>query len=422
VALRPARYKRLVAGHTLAIVRRRGIGLAALAAAAVGLAAARPADPEPAFTRTATDNPKPLYGIVGEWRRDAKLARVDRSLRPVRGPKLEIIDPVSAWAFSPDRSRLALGTACQAGVSLGTLQLVDLRRMRAVGCFAIGRVAAAAWSRPDRLLAVGSSPLQIFLIDPKSGRILDRTAVEGVELMRGVPAGDRLVVLAGRTYFGEAQQVVVADARGNVRFVDMEVPSASALVVEPTGRRAYLVAAGTVAEVDLDTFAVAYHELLERASTRGRRVAGLAPAAQTTSAPTEIRRALWLGGGLIAFFGSDVTIDGRTVTSVPVGLKLIDTRTWTVRTVDDRVTNASLAGDIILATGDEIGLVAYDLQGTKRFQLFRGRSLSVSETNYRGRAYVYVAGRIAPRVVDLSTGHLVGIQRRPLPFLLLNER
>jgi hypothetical protein len=337
---------------------------------------------------------------------------------------------VSAWAFSPDRSRIALGTACQAGVSLGTLQLVDLRRMRSVGCYTIGGysagdVAAVAWPSSDRLLVVTRSPFvgvdaEILVIDSGARRIIDRTPLEGVALTTA-RAGDRLVVLTGRRTYGEAQRVLVADARGGVRFVDMEVPPASALVVEPSGRRAYLVSAATVAEVDLDTLAVANHALSDQKSMLGRFLAWLVPTAEAKIAPRETRGALWLGGGVIASFGSDTTIDGRTISSVPLGLRLIDTRTWTVRTVDEQVSSASLAGDVLLATGaKEIGLVAYDRSGAKRFQVLRGQS-PVPIESYESKVWINVGRRPTLRVVDVRTGRVLGPRRAPLPTLLIER-
>jgi hypothetical protein len=390
----------------------------ALAVVTAGLAAARPSHTEPAVSVPAVKDPKPLFAIAGEWR-DQKLVRVDpRSLRPLPGPNLEIFNGLSAWAFSPNRSRLALGTGCQAGVSLGTLQLVDVRRMRPVACFAIGDLRAIAWPTPNRLLAVAHSPLQVVLIDVRARRIIHRTPLEGVWLS-AARAGGRLIVLTGRSV-DEPERLVVADARGSVRSVGVEAPHASDFVVSPGGRRAFLVSSGTVAEVDLDTLQVSYHELSERMSLFGRVLAWLVPTAQAKEIRREMRRTLWVGGGLIASFGSDVTIDGRRFTSAPVGLRLIDTRTWTVRMVDEQVSFALLAGDVLLAAGaKEIGLVAYDLNGAKRFQLFRGRSLAPVET-YRGRAYVHV-GRPAPQVVDVRTGRVVGPRRAPIPTLLVER-
>lgn len=400
--------------------------MAALAVGAASLAATRPSHTGPAFSAAATRDAGPLYGIVGHARRDTQLVRLDpRSLRPLRGPRFDIVDFVNGWAFSPDRSRVALATACQAGVSLGSLQLLDVRQMRPLGCFAISGgyghgIRAIAWPTPNRVLAVSHSPLQVFLIEAKARRIIQRAPLEGVSLSTA-RAGDRMVVLTGPT-LDRSERLVVADPRGNVRSVAVEAPRATDFVVDPNGRRAYLVSAGTVAEVDLDTLAVAYHELREPVSLFRRALAWLVPAAQAKEFHREHRRTLWLGGGLIASFGSDVTYDdrGRGVSGVPVGLRLIDTRDWTVRMVDKQVSYALLAGDALLAAGDdEIGLVAYNLNGTKRFQLFRGRVV-VPLLSYGGNAWINVGRPIGvPKVVDVRTGRIVG--SGPLPTLLVER-
>jgi hypothetical protein len=386
-------------GRTVCVVRRWGLALAVAVAAAGSVAA--PSHSEPAS--------RPLLGIVGEWG-DARLARIEpRSLRPLRGPELDLFDPVGAWAFSPDRSRLALATGCQAGLSLGNLQLVDVRRMRQVGCLAVGYVGALAWPTPNRLLAVANSPLGVLLIDPGALRIIDRTPVEGVGVAGTARAGDRLIFLTGRLR-GQRRVVphrlVVADTRGTIRSVDIGASRASGLVADPSGRRAFLVSGGAVVKVDLATLTVANLRRSSRQRGRG-------------TVSRESRAAVWMGRGLIASFGSDVTIDGRRFRDAPVGLRLIDTRTRTARLVDGKVASAVLAGDVLLATGaDEIGLVAYDSRGRKRFQLFQGRSLGVVET-FGGRAYVQVAGKAGLQTVDLRTGRILAVRRAPLPLLLL---
>jgi hypothetical protein len=406
-------------------MQRTGLGIAALVFVAVSLVIAGPSHTEPAFSTKAAKEPKPLLGIVGKLG-DSRLVRLDpRSLRPLRGPSLEILDSTGAWAFSPDRSLLALGTSCQAGISLGTLQIVDVRRMRPVGCYVtsgFGGLSALAWPTPNRVVAASHSPnplspLQVVVIDTSARRVIQRTTFAGVRLT-SARSRNGLVVLTGRTHLGEPQQVVVADADGSVRAVDMVVPSASALVVDTSGRRGYLVSADTVAVVDLDTLAVTYHELRSSVSARRRTVSALAPAAQAKSSRHELRRALWLGGGLIAAFGSDFTYEDRGSSSVPVGLRLIDTRDWTVRMVDEQVSHALLAGNVLLAAGDaKIGLVAYDLRGVKRYERFRGRSVAPIES-YRGKAWIHV-GRPKLQVLDVRTGRVLG--PGPFPSVLVER-
>jgi hypothetical protein len=398
--------------------------LAALAVAVLSLAVTRPSHTESALSMAATKEHGPLYGIVGHARRDTQLVRLDpRSLRPLRGPRFDLVHFVNGWAFSPDRSRVALGTACQTGISLGSLQLVDLRRMRPLGCFAIGRgygggLSAIAWPTRNRVLAVSHSPLQVVLIDARARRVIGRTPLEGVWLS-SARAGDRMIVLTGLTP-NRSERLVVADSRGNIRSVTVEAPRATDFVVDPNGRRAYLVSAGMVAEVELDTLAVEYHELREPVSLFRRALEWLVPAAQAKEYDRGHRRTLWLDGGLIASFGSEVTYDGRRFLGVPLGLRLIDTRDWTVRMVDDRVTHALLASDVLLAAGeDEIGLVAYNLNGTKRFQLFPGRRVVPLES-YGGKAWINV-GRpsVMLKIVNVRTGRIVG--SGPLPTLLVER-
>jgi hypothetical protein len=410
-----------MSGHTLLSMRRWGIGVAALAVAAASLAATGPSHPEPALSMKPAKVPKPLLGIVGDLG-DSQLVRLDpTSLRPLPGPKVDVLDWGGAWAFSPDRSRIALGTGCQAGVSLGTLQLVDVRRMRSAACFVIGGYGGGsrtiAWPTPNRVLVATHSPLQVVFIDARSRRIIQRTPLEGIWLS-GARARDRMVVLTGTR--DRPERLVLVDARGGVRSVAVHAPRATDFVVDPSGRRAYLVSGSTVAEVELDSLAVAYHELHEPVSLFRRALAWLVPAAQAKEFHREYGRTLWVGRGLIASVGSEVTYDGGRFSSVPVGLRLIDIRDWTVRMVDDKVSSALLAGDVLLAAGAaEIGLVAYNLNGSKRYELFRGQSVVPLES-FRSRAWVGVRRPSGVfRILDVRTGRVVG--SGPLPTLLVER-
>jgi hypothetical protein len=79
-----------------------------------------------------------------------------------------------------------------------------------------------------------------------------------------------------------------------------------------------------------------------------------------------------------------------------------------------------LAGDVLLAVGaDEIGLVAYDLKGTTRFQLFAGRPVVPLES-YAGKTWISV-GRPSElvKIVNVRTGRVVGTG--PLPTLLVER-
>jgi hypothetical protein len=116
------------------------------------------------------------------------------------------------------------------------------------------------------------------------------------------------------------------------------------------------------------------------------------------------------------------------------GLSLIDTRNWSVRTIDRGATEVRVEGDLLLATGsswdpatrkeDAIGLAAYGLDGRRRFQLVDDRGVWVRTGLRRPRLR-----RRAPtepalsslRVVDLDAGCPArGERARPLPWLLLD--
>jgi hypothetical protein len=85
------------------------------------------------------------------------------------------------------------------------------------------------------------------------------------------------------------------------------------------------------------------------------------------------RSARCLGGGLLAVAGSDEDFvddprDDEQSRIRAAGLSLIDTRNWSVRTIDRGATEVRVEGDLLLATGsswdpatrtgDAIGLAA----------------------------------------------------------------
>jgi len=87
-----------------------------------------------------------------------------------------------------------------------------------------------------------------------------------------------------------------------------------------------------------------------------------------------------------------------------------------VRTVDPGTTSFVLAGELLLATGAD-GLSAYGRDGARRFRLFDGSQTWVDRVQ-GGRAYVGTREQLL-RIVDLSTGKVVGKRTDPLPELLV---
>jgi hypothetical protein len=150
------------------------------------------------------------------------------------------------------------------------------------------------------------------------------------------------------------------------------------------------------------------------------------------------RSAGWLADGLLVVTGTDedlveVPQGERQIHMRAAGVSLVDTRNWSIRTIDPGAAEVHVAGDVLLATGSSfdpvtrkgkgIGLVSYGLDGRRRFRLFDSRDVWIRQV-YAGRAYVDVPVLKPPwsalRVVDLDTGRRIrGERAEPLPWLLL---
>jgi hypothetical protein len=190
-----------------------------------------------------------------------------------------------------------------------------------------------------------------------------------------------------------------------------------------------------VLEVELPTLAVRTRELSKPVSLFGRLRNWLEPAAHAKASEGPTRTARSLGNELIAVSGSDSRAIVRAgkieeQTTTPAGLTLIDTRTWSVRTLDVRASIFVFADGLLLATGTSydsvsgqrstMGLVAYSPSGEKRFALFPDREPWVS-TVLDGRAYVGFGGGPGQTlsIVELATGRIVGERSGIMPALLL---
>jgi hypothetical protein len=111
------------------------------------------------------------------------------------------------------------------------------------------------------------------------------------------------------------------------------------------------------------------------------------------------------------------------------GLTVIDTRNWQVRTLDERASRFVAGAGHLPATGSSsdpesgkevgMGLAAYALDGTKRFELFVGETAWVSYV-LGLRAYVAVDDQL--RIVDLSSGAVARTVALRVPLLLLEDQ
>jgi hypothetical protein len=377
----------------------------------------------------------PLLGVVA-GQHTSKLARLDpETLRPV-GTGIDVGSGgcasrlggtacwgVPPWSWSPGRTRLVFARNSSDGYSVESLRFVDAGPARAAGDLRLSgqSVGAVAWLTPRRLLALQevccAGRQRLLAVDVPARRVTERHMLAGSVLQLD-RAGTRLVLLLANG-LGPASLDVV-DAQGRIRSVplgrvvagtkrlagsglrfDSRTPG---LAVDPSGRKAFVVDRLGVSVVDLRSLAVTYHALAR------------APAAAEKEARGWSRTARWIGNGTLAVTGSDATgVEGR---ERPAGVMLVDTRTWRARTVDPDATELTVAGNVLLATG-RTGLAAYDLDGTRRFDLFGGELVWLAGVA-DGRAYV--GGGSNPdgplRIVDLARGAVVGERPQPLPSLV----
>jgi hypothetical protein len=342
---------------------------------------------------------QPVLGIDGR-ESAGRLAWFDpASLSVLRGRRVPLAGHTGSWTFSADRSVLAIAARGYPGI-----RFVNARGMRLLGTLVLPHdseayIAGLAWARPDRLLVAVSTGQGGFvaLIDPQRRREIRRMDIGSVRAATAVPGGVALL-LGPATGLGSAQLALV-DADGTVRRATIDriqigtAPSQTendvridvrepGFAVDRAGRRAYVVGGDfTVAAIDLDSLAVAYHS----PSTR--------TLAKNVTGPS--RQAAWLGNGMLAVSGVDYmgSEDG-----VPVGLRLVDTRDWSFRTVDPSVGSFEL-GDGALVAGSKI--FGFDGALRYRVELGTGQRLSVQGP------YGYVCGSAKGqlrRVLQLGTG------------------
>jgi hypothetical protein len=343
--------------------------------------------------------PKPVLGIDGRWGAGRLAWFNPASLSVLRGRKVPLGSHTGQWAFSADRSVLAIAAA-----DYPAIRFVNARGMRLLGTLSLRHdsetyIAGLAWARPDRLLVAAHKPEGGFVavVDPQRRREIRRVEVATIGNAAAVPGGIALL-LGPATGIGPAQLALV-DADGAVRSVaidriqigtvmsqgtgdvgiDVREPGFS---VDRSGRRAFVVGADfTVAAVDLDTLAVAYHA----PSTR--------TLAKNINGPS--RQAAWLGNGTLAVSGFDYkgSHDG-----VPVGLRLIDTRDWSVRMVDAGVGRFGVGEGTLVAGGKVFGF-----DGSLRFSLELGTEQWLSVQGPYGYVCGSAKGQLR-RVLQLSTG------------------
>ena len=163
------------------------------------------------------------------------------------------------------------------------------------------------------------------------------------------------------------------------------------MVVDPDGRRAYVVSRGSsVAEVDVATMTARYHAVVGR---------------QLGDAAT--REVSWLDGGKLVASGRDTA--GR-----PAGVSVIDTESWTNVMLDADAGLASAVGEFVVAyDGDAIavpkgrrtGIIVYTADGRRVFRVLDGTQVNDVEA---AAMRAYAISERTVHAIDLSSGRVIG--------------
>ena len=394
-------------------------GLATLVAGAVGQPVAAAKEPAVAHATAA------LAVVGGEIEQPKLVWLHPQTLKQLRRGAVELPGGF-AVVMSPTRTRAVAGSAGRG------LQIVDVKRMKAVGRVAPRpgwSVHPIAWPAASRVLALEWNDRlgqALLVADPAARRVVRRIAFTGYSTWARAGSG---VVALGRLGEGVGPaSLLVVDRDGGTRTVTLERISAGGeqsgsddepdyriaspgLAVDLAAGHAYAVGASSlVADVDLDTLAVSYRDV--------RRPAALAKVVSGWH-----RQAVALGDGRLAVAGSDYDRLRRD----PSGVDLVDVPSGTTRRLEARASYALVASGRLLVAGDQgagdgtwtgMGLAAYTLDGQKLWHVLDGEPVSwVQSTG----GYAYVVGEEAypatVRVIDLADGS-VRTLRGQLPLFV----
>ena len=381
------------------------------------------------------------------------------TLEMLPGRKARLGGHFGSWAFSSGRRFLALGSREGPGARTPGIRFVDAHRMRVQGDLPLsphrrGCASALTWLQPERLLAVVStgyaSASEVVVIDPRTRRVLRRSPLPASPSGVGRSSEELILLFSSVGEFVPVRLAVV-DSEGTVRLRAVERILAGTVVdptgteyrtrtiqpglaVDPDGRRAFVVpASGPVAEVDLVTLDVSYHEL-DRPSPLGRLLRWLTPAAQAKVMEGPVREARWLGDGMLAVSGSDYSVEAGTsgaegMLQAPAGVRLIDTRSWSSRLLDPEASGFAVGAGLVVAQGGRWdyreergygpGLRAFGLDGKEHWRLHAGEYRWLETAGPVG--YVHLGGDMAD-VVDLAAGAVVSrVVRDPFAHLLAGQ-
>jgi hypothetical protein len=402
-------------------------------ALAVGVA---PEPGPPAPERPPTPVPKSVLAVffategVG-----SELAHVDPLTLEPLGRQLRLATG-GGWttAFSPDGRTLALG----GGMGQATVELVDVRRLRSLGVVDLhmsGTVTLLSWERGYLFAVVDDYRRRaVFTIDPVGLTVQARHKVGGavVHAQPGVP-GQVVLLLAPNDRIGALRLAVVGgkgmasaaipgfvggwetERDGGVIMTRQQVP---ALVIDRAGGRALVVSGNAVAEVALNNLGVTHHVLTEHVSLFERFRNWLEPPAEAKLVEGASWTARWVGNGVFALTG----VDYEGGEPRYAGLRLIDTRDWSIRRVDAAAVDVVVANDALLTWNSDgrDGVRAYDVSGVERFHILAdARAFWVQASD--GLVYAHLGNGRRIAVIDPARGRTLATPRTARPLSLVER-
>jgi hypothetical protein len=391
-----------------------------------------------------------MLGLFVSGQESWKLAPVNPlTLKQRKGQSLRVGSRTVAWSFSPDRSKLVLADYAGAG----SLLFVDTHAMRGLGTLDFGgfaQVLTTFWPDESHLYVLinrlsrradgnfDRAPSSIVTVDPATRKVVAERPLDGWASTWAHRAAVLAFLLGPETGVGPARLAVLG-ADGSVRTAGLEGvqvgsdgydpsnPTAvgrfesPAVVVAPDGSRAFVVSPGQVAAVDLRSLDVSYHRLgsVSRRLQKGAQEGKL--------------RVAFLAGDRLLVTGSDDTVsvdsnDSQRVQPHPIGLQLVDTRDWSVKTIDASTSSAVVASNAIFAMsvawnpklGSAVGGGAriYDLSGAMRAHIFKGQEVYAVVVG--SRAFVPRDGQ-RYTIVSTTTGKILRTLNGLLPEPLVGS-
>jgi len=322
-----------------------------------------------------------ILGMRLGWYDPATLTRLP-------GKTVPLVNHEGPWSVSPGGTRLALSGRA------GDVRFIDLKRMRTQGVVDLKLKAppsSVTWLPRGRLLVTGGS--SVVVVDTQGLHVLGRSKLPGVVagVARVDPLGASLLLAPSGAGFAAAK-VAAVGPDGKVRTSTLDRVTigyrqvggtfdmrTAGFAVDPAGQRAFVVGTDdTIAVVDLRTLGVAYHNAASRYAAK--------------PIPGPERTARWLGNGLLAVAGRDGPITAS--------LKIVDTRDWSTRVVDQSSESVELSGGVLVGSSWPI-FTGRSLDGRQlyRFVLANGEDIQIA-----GRYGYLCTGAKLSAVLDMTTG------------------